>query len=120
MLVLNFFPYFRHKYRHSKGHNNEFIRLVLHIVTNSKDSHKVQLSRIMRYYVGSCGHKLVRGPNMSFFHLSCVRLLYFLRKSTEFHFKRIERQIIIIHFLLIIFSSFLQSLRFRPLPPTSV
>ena len=31
MLVLNCFRYFRHKYRHSKVHNNEFIRLVIHM-----------------------------------------------------------------------------------------
>ena len=29
MLVLNFVRWFRHKYGHSKGHNKEFIRLVL-------------------------------------------------------------------------------------------
>ena len=31
MLVPNFVRYFRHKYGHSKGNNNEFIRLVIHM-----------------------------------------------------------------------------------------
>ena len=34
---------------------------------------------------------------------SCVHLLYFLRKYTEFHVKRTECQIILLHFLLPIF-----------------
>ena len=51
--------------------------------------------------------ELGRGPNMGRFHPSCVRLVYFLRKSTEFHVNRTECQRILFHFLLLIFSYFL-------------
>ena len=44
-----------------------------------------------------------RGPNLSRFGLSCVCPVYFLRKSTELHEMQTERQIIIIHLLLIIY-----------------
>ena len=35
--------------------------------------------------VGRGGLESGHGPNMSRFRLSCVHLVYFLRKSTEFH-----------------------------------
>ena len=54
--------------------------------------------------IGRSGHKLGRGPNMGHFCPSCVRLVYFLRKPTEFHVKQTECQIILLHFLLLIFS----------------
>ena len=53
--------------------------------------------------VGRCGHKWGRETNMGRFRPSCVRLVYFLRKSTEFHVKRTECQRILFHFLLLIF-----------------
>ena len=70
--------------------------------------------------LGRCGHKSARRSCMGHFFSYCVRLVYFLRKSTEFHVKRTFCQIILFHFLLIIFSEFLRSLHFRPLPPISV
>ena len=54
--------------------------------------------------VGRSGHKSGCGPNMGNFCPSCIRLVYFLRKSTEFHVKRTECQIILFHFLILIFS----------------
>ena len=60
--------------------------------------------------LGSCRHKLVRGPNTGRFFSSCVCLVYFLHKSTKFHFNRTECQRILFHFLLLIFSYLLQSL----------
>ena len=44
-----------------------------------------------------------RGHNLSHFGPSCVRLVYFLCKSPEFHDMRMERQTILIHFLLLIY-----------------
>ena len=73
-----------------------WVCLLVRCVTNSNDIHKMQLSRIMRYYVGSCGR------NAGHFRLSCIRLVCFLRKSTEFHRMRMECQRIPIHFLLLI------------------
>ena len=55
-------------------------------------------------WIGSCVHKLVRGRIMDRFCLSCVRLVYFLRKSTEFHVSQTDFQRILFHFLLLIFS----------------
>ena len=55
-------------------------------------------------YLGRCGHKSGHGPNMGRFRPSCVHLVYFLRKSTEFHVKRTECQRILLHLLLLIFS----------------
>ena len=52
--------------------------------------------------VGRCGHNVGHGHNASHFRLSCVRLVCFLRKSTEFHDMRTQCQIIIINFLLLI------------------
>ena len=52
---------------------------------------------------------------MGYFRPSCVRLVYFLRKSPYFHVNRTECQRIHFHFLLLIFSSFLQFLNFFPL-----
>ena len=60
---------------------------------------------------GTSGHKLGHGPNMGRFCPSCVRLVYFLRKSTDFHVKQTECQRVIFHFLPLIFLIFLQSLR---------
>ena len=37
------------------------------------------------FWVGRSGHKSGRRPNMGRFCPSCARLVYFLRKSTEFH-----------------------------------
>ena len=45
-----------------------------------------------------------RGPNMVRFRPSSIRLVYFLRNYTEFHVHQTECQIILLHFLLIIFS----------------
>ena len=45
---------------------------------------------------------MIRGRIMRRLNLSCVRSVYFLRKSTEFHDMWTEYQIILIHFLLII------------------
>ena len=70
--------------------------------------------------LGRRGHRTVRGHCMGCLCPSCVLLVYSLRKSTEFHIKGTERQRILFHFLLLIFSSFLQSLRFCPLPTISV
>ena len=70
--------------------------------------------------VGSCGHKWGRGRIMGHFCLSCVCLVYFLRKSTEFYVNQTECQRILFHLFLLIFSSFVQSLCFLPLQPTSV
>ena len=55
-------------------------------------------------WLGRRGHRTNRGHCMGSFRLSCVRLVYFLRKSTEFHVKRTECQRILFHFLLVIFS----------------
>ena len=59
----------------------------------------------MTYFktVGTRGHNLVRGHNLSRFGPSCVHPVYFLRKSTEFCVMRIECQRTIIHFLPLIF-----------------
>ena len=65
--------------------------------------------------VGRRGHGLGRRRIMSNFFLYCVHLVYFLRNSTEFCVNRTEFQRIHFHFLLLIFSSFLQSLRLCPL-----
>ena len=58
---------------------------------------------ISNFIVGRRGHRTGRGHCMGRFHPSCIRLVYFLRKSTEFHVKRTECQIILFHFLLVIF-----------------
>ena len=47
---------------------------------------------------GTRGHITGRGHCMGRFCPSCVRLLYFLRKSTEFHVKRTECWITLITF----------------------
>ena len=65
--------------------------------------------------VGRRGHGLGRRRIMSNFFLYCVHLVYFLRNSTEFCVNRTEFQRIHFHFLLLIFSSFLQFLNFFPL-----
>ena len=54
--------------------------------------------------VGRRGHRTGRGHCMGRFRPSCVRLVYFLRKSTDFHVKQTECQKILFHFLLVIFS----------------
>ena len=54
--------------------------------------------------LGRRGHRTGCGHCMGRFCPSCVRLVYFLRKSTEFHVKRTECQRILFHFLLVIFS----------------
>ena len=77
-------------------------------------------TKLINHILGSCKHKSVRGPNMGHFCLSCIRLVYFLRKSTEFQANQTECQRNLFHFLLLIFSYFLQSLCFRPLPLTSI
>ena len=48
------------------------------------------------------GHNHRHGHNHRCFSTSCVRVVYFLRKSTEFYDMRTECQRILIHFLLII------------------
>ena len=53
--------------------------------------------------VGRRGHKSGRRSNFGHFCLSWVCLVYFLRKSTEFHVKYIECQIIFFHLLLLIY-----------------
>ena len=45
--------------------------------------------------VGRAGHNLRRGPNMRRFGPSCIRWVYFLCKSTEFHVIQTECQRII-------------------------
>ena len=52
--------------------------------------------------IGRCGRNVGHGHNDSHFCLSCVHLVCFLSKSTEFHEIRMECQIIIVHFLLLI------------------
>ena len=37
--------------------------------------------------IGGTGYELGRGPIMGHFHPSFIRIVYFLRKSTEFHVK---------------------------------
>ena len=54
--------------------------------------------------IGRRGHKPGRGPNMGRICPSWVRLVYFLRKSKEFHVNRTECQRILFHFLLLILS----------------
>ena len=46
--------------------------------------------------LGRRGHKMGRGHCMGRLRPSCVRLLYFLRKSTEFHVKQTECQRILL------------------------
>ena len=53
--------------------------------------------------IGRCGCNVGHRNNASHFCLSCVRLVCFLRKSTECHDIRTECQRIIIHFLLLIY-----------------
>ena len=60
--------------------------------------------QIVGYLLGRCGHKVGLGPNMGRFCPSCARILYLLRKYTEFHVKRTECQIIFFHLLLLILS----------------
>ena len=55
----------------------------------------------------SCGCNVSHGHNISHFCPSCVRLVCFLRNSTEFHVMRVEYQRILIHFLLLISHQFL-------------
>ena len=52
--------------------------------------------------LGRCGYIMRCGPIMRRFGLSCIHLVYFLRKSKEFHDMRTECQRIPIHFLLLI------------------
>ena len=54
------------------------------------------------------------GPNMGCFRPSCAHLVYFLRKSTEFHVNQTECQKVLFHLLILIFLSFLQSLHSPP------
>ena len=53
-------------------------------------------------HLGSRGRNKRRRHNQKKIGLYCARLVYFLRTSTEFHVMRMECQIIIIHFLILI------------------
>ena len=66
--------------------------------------------------VGSYGCILKRGHIMKRFGLSCICLLYFIRKYTEFYDMRTECQIIIIHLLLLISQKFLGENKRCPIP----
>ena len=52
-------------------------------------------------FLESCSCMACPGPNSSRFRPSCVRIVCFLRKSTEFHVMRTECQRILINFLII-------------------
>ena len=64
----------------------------------------ITINMISDLNIGRGGLESGRGPNMGRFRPSFVRLVYFLRKSTEFHVNRTECQRILFHFLLLIFS----------------
>ena len=57
---------------------------------------------MLQYNLGVMGHHFRRGHNQRLFGPSCVHILYFPRKSTEFHVMRKECQIILVRLLLII------------------
>ena len=57
-----------------------------------------------------------RGHIMRRFGLSCIRPVYFIRKSTEFHDMRTECQRILIHLLLLISHILLAIAKRCPIP----
>ena len=65
--------------------------------------------------VVSRGRNQRRGHNKRRFGLSCVRIVYFLRKSLDFHFMRTHCQIIIYKLLLPIYNKSPSIAKHRPL-----
>ena len=75
------------------------------MMSHHSSSDDVRLNKKQyRLNLGGGGYGSGRGRIMGRFRPSYVRLVYFLRKSTEFHVNRTECQIILIHILLLIFS----------------
>ena len=52
--------------------------------------------------LGRCVRNVGHGRNASDFRMSCVCMVCFLSKSTQFHDMQTERQIILVHFLILI------------------
>ena len=57
MFVLNFISLFRHKYGHSKGHNYEFIRLVLHMSHQFHDKYvQSHFGKLLFHFLGQISY----------------------------------------------------------------
>ena len=66
--------------------------------------------------VGRCGRIMIWGHIVKHFGVSCVRTLYFICKSTEFHDMWMDCQRILVSFLLIISHKLLAIAKRCPLP----
>ena len=75
---------------------------LVYVSDQSNYGQKKLRTMVLPYPLVIGGHNLSLGINQSRFGLSCVRLVYFIRKYTEFHVMRTECQIILFRFLLLI------------------
>ena len=80
---------------------------LVYVSDQSNYGQKKLRTMVLPYPLVIGGHNLSLGINQSRFGLSCVRLVYFIRKYTEFHDMWTECQIILVHFLLLISHKFL-------------
>ena len=67
-------------------------------------------------YLGRGGDNLRQGPNQRRFGPSFVHIVYFLRKSVDFHAMRKECKRILFHFLLLIYHKYPSCDKLCPLP----